>query len=86
MKIPSRKARFRDYDSAEARGTLCLLADNYGDGAHLGQVFAAGGSWVWEAADCDWEIEDAADRGEEDTRREAKAALRAYLKDAGVLI
>lgn len=84
MATSSKEARFKDYNS-DARGTLCLLYDDYGQGMYLGQVYAAAGSWVWEAADTDHEDEDGDDRGEEDSRREAKAALRAYLKAEGVL-
>lgn len=86
MGVPSREAKFKDYDSAQSRGTLCLLADDYGSGTHLGQVFEAGGSWTWEAADTDYEDDDDPSRGEEDTRRLAKRALRKFLKETGVLV
>ena len=84
MATPSKEARFRDYDSTE-RGTLCILYDDYGEGEYLGQVYATGRGWVWEDADADYEDDDDPGRGEEDSRREAKAALRKYLKAEGVL-
>lgn len=85
MAIASKEARFKDYDSAESRGTLCLLADHYGRGKHLGQVYAVNGSWVWESAETDYDDDEDDSRGNESSRRKAKTALRKYLKAEGIL-
>ncbi len=71
-----RAARFQDYGST-ARGTLCLLFADNGEGLCLGSVWATNdGQWVWETQDA---TEDEG-TGTEDSRREAKRALRKYLK------
>ena len=78
-----RPARFQDYDS-DARGTLCLLFADNGDGLCLGSVFLTGqNQWIWEVHDATEDEDEGT--GTEDSRRKAKGALRKYLKEVGTL-
>ena len=82
-------ARFKDYDSRGPEGgtaTMCSLYADDGEGAYLGYVYVTNRSeWHWEADGADPEDPEDEGHGTEDSRREAKAALRRYLKGAGIL-
>lgn len=89
-------AKFRDFDSTGpewGRATLCVLYTDGGYGVYLGQVYITSNRWIWEADDFvampDPDDEDATPEGEGwgicETRREAKAALRAWLRENGQL-
>jgi hypothetical protein len=81
-----RKARFQDSNSVEGWGTLCCLYrwEDHDWGEYLGQVWLGNNElWTWEVEVDSGEVDEDARMGSEPTRRLAKKALRAALRELG---